>query len=70
MKPQPDTSLGCWAMPRSRGGKSGYRTAKIPEELAEIVDKVVESKRYGYRSFNEFVVEAVRLRLRDMGLMP
>ena len=52
-------------MPRAE-----YRTAKIPEELAQIIDKIVEEKKYGYRSFNEFVVEAVRLRLRELAYLP
>ena len=50
--------------------RAGYRTAKIPEELAKIRDEIVQTKKYGYRSFNEFVVEAVRKRLREMGYLP
>jgi len=50
--------------------RSEYRTAKIPEELAKIIDEIVKSRKYGYRSFNEFVVEAVRKRLRELGYLP
>lgn len=50
--------------------RTNYRTAKIPEELARIIDDIVKNKKYGYRSFNEFVVEAVRTRLREMGYLP
>ncbi len=50
--------------------RAEYRTAKIPEELAKLIDEIVRSKKYGYRSFNEFVVESVRLRLRELGYLP
>ncbi|BBL45986.1 ribbon-helix-helix domain-containing protein [Metallosphaera sedula] len=44
-----------------------YVTIKIPSELAELIDKVIESKRYGYRSRAEFVNEAIREKLRQLG---
>jgi len=47
-----------------------YVTVKIPRELAEYIDKIVKSKRYGYRSRAEFVIEAVREKLREFGFFP
>lgn len=44
-----------------------YATIKIPEELAELIDKVIESRRFGYRSRAEFVAEAIREKLRELG---
>jgi metal-responsive CopG/Arc/MetJ family transcriptional regulator len=40
-----------------------YVNVKIPVELADEVDKVVEQKILGYRSRAEFVAEAVRNKL-------
>lgn len=40
-----------------------YVNVKIPVELTDEVDKVVEKKLLGYRSRAEFVAEAVRDKL-------
>ena len=40
-----------------------YVNVKIPIELADEVDKVLEKKLLGYRSRAEFVAEAVRDKL-------
>jgi metal-responsive CopG/Arc/MetJ family transcriptional regulator len=40
-----------------------YVNVKMPVELADEVDKVVEKKLLGYRSRAEFVSEAVRDKL-------
>jgi metal-responsive CopG/Arc/MetJ family transcriptional regulator len=40
-----------------------YVNVKIPIELADEVDKVVEKKILGYRSRAEFVADAVRDKL-------
>jgi hypothetical protein len=46
---------------------SRYVNAKLPVELACIIDEVIVG-RYGYRSRAEFVKDAVRTKLRSMGL--
>ncbi len=60
--------------PRKRGTakKAGtsYRHVKVPETLLRMVDGVVEAGTWGYRSPAEFVVEAIRRRLEELGLMP
>ena len=43
-----------------------YVNVKIPVELADEVDKVLEKKLLGYRSRAEFVAEAVRDKLIQM----
>jgi metal-responsive CopG/Arc/MetJ family transcriptional regulator len=40
---------------------------KVPEELADEIDKVLKERRLGYRSRAEFVVEAARQRLIEIG---
>jgi len=46
---------------------NAYVTIKIPKELADLIDKVIESKRFGYRSRAEFINEAIRQKLRELG---
>jgi metal-responsive CopG/Arc/MetJ family transcriptional regulator len=40
-----------------------YVNVKIPVELADEVDKILERKLLGYRSRAEFVAEAIRDKL-------
>ena len=40
-----------------------YVNVKIPIELADEIDKILEKKLLGYRSRAEFVAEAVRDKL-------
>jgi len=50
--------------------RTGWITVALPEELVEYIDEVVKSKKYGYRSRAEFVVDAVRRRLEELGFYP
>ena len=43
-----------------------YVNVKLPVELADEVDKVLEKKLLGYRSRAEFVAEAIRDKLIQM----
>jgi metal-responsive CopG/Arc/MetJ family transcriptional regulator len=43
-----------------------YVNVKIPIELADEVDKILEKKLLGYRSRAEFVAEAVRDKLMQI----
>ena len=45
-------------------GKTKYKTVKVPHTLQERFLKIQE--RFGYRSFNEFVVDAVRRLLDEL----
>jgi len=40
-----------------------YVNVKIPVELADEIDKILEGKLLGYRSRAEFVAEAIRDKL-------
>jgi len=48
-----------------RNKKFEYVTVQIPKVLRDHFEKIRE--KYGYRSFAEFVIEAVRDKLEKMG---
>jgi metal-responsive CopG/Arc/MetJ family transcriptional regulator len=50
---------------RKRESKLTY--CGIPTEIMKLVDQVIESRKYGYMSRNQFVNEAVKMRLRELG---
>ena len=54
-------------MPRTRT-KTQYVTVRIPKELANEIDEVLQSRTHGYRSRAEIVNESVRLRLETLTL--
>lgn len=43
-----------------------YINLKIPQELADEIEKLVKDRKLGYRSRAEFVIEASRQRLIDI----
>jgi Arc/MetJ-type ribon-helix-helix transcriptional regulator len=47
-----------------------WKSVKIPAELYELVKRVVEERKYGYTSVSDFIAEAIRLRLRELGYLP
>ena len=47
-----------------------WTTVRIPQELVDLVKQVVDEGRYGYTSVADFVVDAVRKRLRELGYLP
>lgn len=55
---------------RRTAAPSDYRQVKVPSNLMGLVDEAVHDGRWGYRSPAEFVVEAIRRRLEELGLMP
>jgi hypothetical protein len=42
----------------------------IPREIAVRIDKVIASRQWGFRSRNDYVLEAVKQDLRTRGLYP
>ena len=44
-----------------------YTNIPLPDELAEQVDGVIETAELGYKTKSEFVKEAVRERLIELG---
>ncbi len=46
--------------------REGYTNISLPNELANEIRKVVETRKLGYSSVSEFVKEAVRLHLMQI----
>jgi len=44
-----------------------YVTVNLPVSLAEQIDMIISEKKQGYRSRNEFCLEAIRKHLRYIG---
>lgn len=44
-----------------------YTNIPLPDELAEQIDGVIETAELGYKTKSEFVKEAVRERLIELG---
>jgi metal-responsive CopG/Arc/MetJ family transcriptional regulator len=56
-------------MPRIRG-RGNWVSVSIPKEIAVRIDKVIESSKWGFRSRNDYVLEAVKTDLRTRGYYP
>jgi hypothetical protein len=52
---------------RPHGEPDRVTYAGVPREIMELVDQVIQSRKHGYLSRNQFVNEAVKMRLRDLG---
>ncbi len=46
-----------------------YITISIPKKLIEKIDNVINSKEYGYTSRPEFAKEAIREKLKSLGML-
>ncbi|MEM1983319.1 MAG: ribbon-helix-helix domain-containing protein [Zestosphaera sp.] len=46
-----------------------YVGVRLPKELMDLVDEVIRSRKWGYRSRAEFVAEAVREKLARLGVI-
>ena len=55
-------------MKRRRRRVTEYVTVRIPKELADELDEILQSGIHGYRSRAEIVNEATRLRLETLTL--
>jgi len=49
--------------------KYRYHTVNLPDSLAKVIEEVVESGNHGYTSIPDFVKEAVRRYLRELGYL-
>ena len=54
---------------KDRKAERDYTTVNIPWVLAERIDKVIESKRGGYVSRVDFVLDSLRRRLKDFDMI-
>ncbi len=46
-----------------------YTTVTVPNSLMSKVDLVVKNEKYGYQNRTDFIFEAIRKRLRELGLL-
>lgn len=46
--------------------KQEYITFRIPKSLIDSVEELIEKTDLGYRNRSEFVIESIRLRLREL----
>lgn len=56
-------------MPRIKG-RGNWASVGIPKEIADRIDKVIASGQWGFRSRNDYVLEAVKTDLRSRGYYP
>ncbi|UCH01777.1 MAG: hypothetical protein JSV20_08050 [Candidatus Bathyarchaeota archaeon] len=42
----------------------------LPKEIADRIDKIIESRQWGFRSRNGYVLEAVKTDLKVRGYYP
>lgn len=50
--------------------KGNWVYVGLPKEIIELVDKVIESRKWGFRSRNDYVLEAVKTDLKTRGYYP
>ncbi len=48
--------------------KQKYTTISIPKSLAKAIDEMIKSGKYTYRNRSDFALDAIRLRLRQLGI--
>ena len=49
--------------------KRNYTTVSIPLSLMRKIGEVVKSEKYGYRNNSDFVLDALRKRLRELNVL-
>ena len=49
--------------------KRNYTTVSIPMALVKKIDAVIEAGEYGYRNRSDFILDAIRKRLRELGFL-
>lgn len=50
--------------------EKGWMNVGIPDEICKLIDEVVKSKKWGFRSRSDFVVESIKMRLKELGFYP
>ena len=46
-----------------------YTTVTVPKQLMARVDAVIASEKYGYQNRSDFILEAIREKLRKIGYL-
>jgi len=49
--------------------KYRYHHVNLPMALADKINEVVESRKHGYLGITDFVIDAVRRRLDELGFL-
>lgn len=48
--------------------KKGYKSVTIPEDLYDMIKKIIQERReLGYNNVSEFVRDAIRSKLKELG---
>ena len=55
--------------PKTRG-RGSWVSVGIPKEIADRIDQVVASEKWGFRSRNGYVLEAIKTDLKVRGYYP
>jgi hypothetical protein len=56
---------------RNKGrGRGNWIYIGLPKEIVERIDEVIESEKWGFRSRNGYVLEAVKTDLKTRGYYP
>ncbi|MFI5450097.1 MAG: hypothetical protein ACHQ03_10105 [Candidatus Bathyarchaeia archaeon] len=56
-------------LPTKRGKEAQYRSISLPTLLWDKIEAAVNSGKYGYQNVPDFVLDSVRKRLRERGLL-
>ena len=56
-------------MPKTRR-RQDWVTIALPKEIVDRIDAVIESRKFGFRSRADFVLEAVKMKLKEFGYYP
>ncbi len=51
-------------------GRGNWVSVGIPKEIADRIDKVIDNGQWGFRSRNDYVLEAIKMDLRARGYYP
>jgi hypothetical protein len=53
-----------------KGGRGNWIYVGLPKEIIEKIDEIIESEKWGFRSRNGYVLEAVKTDMRARGYYP
>lgn len=45
----------------------GYTSVSISNKLLNLIDEIIESEKTSYRTRSDFIKDAIRIRLRELG---
>ena len=57
-------------MPRVVKGRGNWVYVGLPKEIVDRIDRVIESGKWGFRSRNDYALEAIKMDLRARGYYP